>query len=116
VAEESPEKLARLHVDPLMGFQPFHVAGSASRPASPPRSKQVAAIIEGAYRAFVETDAMLVEINPLIVTPEAWCARSTRSTPSTTTRSTGIPTSPACATSKRLTRRSGWPASAASTT
>src|SRR5690348_448663 len=25
VAEESPEKLARLHVDPLMGLQPFHV-------------------------------------------------------------------------------------------
>jgi succinyl-CoA synthetase beta subunit len=71
VAEESPEKLARLHVDPLMGLQPFHVRRlcfAAGIPAA--EAKQVGAIIEGAYRAFIETDAMLVEINPLIVTPE----------------------------------------------
>ena len=71
VAEESPEKLARLHVDPLMGLQPFHVRRlcfAASIPAA--EVKQVGAIIEGAYRAFIETDAMLVEINPLIVTPD----------------------------------------------
>ena len=71
VAEESPEKLARLHVDPLMGLQPFHVRRlcfAAGIPAG--EVKQVGAIIEGAYRAFIETDAMLVEINPLIVTPD----------------------------------------------
>jgi len=71
VAEESPEKLARLHVDPLMGLQPFHVRRlcfAAGIPAA--EVKQVGAIIEGAYRAFIETDAMLVEINPLIVTPD----------------------------------------------
>ena len=61
----------------------------------PGEQKQVAAIIEKLYRAFVECDAMLCEINPLIVdAARARCARSTRSSRSTTTRSTGTRTSP----------------------
>jgi succinyl-CoA synthetase beta subunit len=71
VAAESPEKLARLHVDPLTGFHPFHarrLAFGAGLPAA--QHRQAADIMTRAYRAFVETDAMLVEINPLIVTPE----------------------------------------------
>jgi succinyl-CoA synthetase beta subunit len=71
VAADTPEKLARLHVDPLAGFQPFHarrLSFGAGIPAE--EQKQVAQIMEKAYRAFVETDAMLVEINPLIVTPD----------------------------------------------
>jgi succinyl-CoA synthetase beta subunit len=71
VAEETPEKLARLHVDPLTGLLPFHarrLCFAAGIPAE--EVKQVTAIIVHAYRAFVETDAMLVEINPLIVTPD----------------------------------------------
>jgi succinyl-CoA synthetase beta subunit len=71
VAEESPEKIARLHVDPLSGFQPFHarrLCFGARIPAA--EMRQATDIMTRAYRAFVETDAMLVEINPLIVTPE----------------------------------------------
>ena len=71
VAEETPEKLARLHVDPLTGLLPFHarrLCFAADIPAD--EVKQVTAIIDRAYQAFVETDAMLVEINPLIVTPD----------------------------------------------
>jgi succinyl-CoA synthetase beta subunit len=71
VAEESPEKIARLHVDPLSGFQPFHarrLCYGAKIPAA--EMRQATDIMTRAYRAFVETDAMLVEINPLIVTPE----------------------------------------------
>jgi succinyl-CoA synthetase beta subunit len=71
VAAETPEKLARLHVDPLTGFQPFHarrLCYGARIPAA--EIRQAADIMTRAYRAFVETDAMLVEINPLIVTPE----------------------------------------------
>jgi succinyl-CoA synthetase beta subunit len=71
VAEQSPEKLVRLHVDPLTGVLPFHtrrLCFAAGIPAA--EMKQVAAIIQAAYRAFVETDALLVEINPLIVTPD----------------------------------------------
>jgi succinyl-CoA synthetase beta subunit len=71
VAAEAPEKLARLHVDPLVGFQPFHARRllyGARVPAE--QHRQAADIMARAYRAFVETDAMLVEINPLIVTPD----------------------------------------------
>src|SRR5437879_13437722 len=72
VAEESPEALVRLHVDPLEGFQPWIarrlVYGAAVE--DPSEQKQIAAIVEKLYRAFVEFDAMLCEINPLIVTPE----------------------------------------------
>ena len=71
VAAESPDRLARLHVAPLIGFQPFHerrLCFDAGIPAA--ETKQVSDIMAAAYRAFVETDAMLVEINPLIVTPD----------------------------------------------
>jgi succinyl-CoA synthetase beta subunit len=71
VAAETPKRLARLHVDPLAGFLPFHarrLCFAAEIPVD--EVKQVSQIIERAYRAFIETDAMLVEINPLIVTPD----------------------------------------------
>ena len=71
VAEETPEAIASLHVDPLIGFQPFHgrrlafeagVAADLVRPAG--------TFLEQLYAAFVAEEAMLVEVNPLIVTPE----------------------------------------------
>ena len=72
VAEESPEALARLHVDPLEGFQPYQarrlIYGAGL--ADPSEQKQVAAIAAKLYDAFVGCDAMLCEINPLIVTPD----------------------------------------------
>jgi succinyl-CoA synthetase beta subunit len=72
VAAKTPEALARLHVEPLVGFQPYQgrwlcfTAGLAD----PGEQKQVLAIVERLYAAFVECDAMLCEINPLIVTPD----------------------------------------------
>jgi succinyl-CoA synthetase beta subunit len=71
VAASTPERLARLHLDPLIGFQPFHarrLCFDAGLPAD--EMRQAGDIMAAAYRAFVETDAMLVEINPLIVTPD----------------------------------------------
>jgi succinyl-CoA synthetase beta subunit len=72
VAEQTPEALLRLHVDPLEGFQPWQarrlVYGAGV--ADPSEQKQIAAIVAKLYDAFVGTDAMLCEINPLIVTPE----------------------------------------------
>jgi len=72
VAEEKPEALARLHVDPLEGFHPYQarrlVYGAGID--DPNEQKQIVAIVESLYRCFVECDAMLCEINPLIVTPE----------------------------------------------
>jgi len=72
VAEESPDALVRLHLDPSEGFQPWVarrlIYGARVEDAG--EQKQIAAIVEKLYRAFVEFDAMLCEINPLIVTPD----------------------------------------------
>jgi len=71
VAEKTPDRLARLHVEPLIGFEPFHarrLCFAAGLPAE--EMRQAGEIMAAAYRAFIETDAMLVEINPLIVTPD----------------------------------------------
>ena len=71
VAAETPEKLARLHVDPMEGFQPHHARELCFAASLPPEQmKQASDIMAACYRAFIETDAMLVEINPLIVTPD----------------------------------------------
>jgi succinyl-CoA synthetase beta subunit len=71
VAEQTPERLARLHVDPLTGLLPFHARRLCFAAGIPTDEvKQITAIIERSYQAFIETDAMLVEINPLIVTPD----------------------------------------------
>jgi succinyl-CoA synthetase beta subunit len=72
VAAEKPEALARLHVDPLEGFQPYHARRLIYEAGvtDPEEQKQILAIIERLYAAFVGADAMLCEINPLIVTPD----------------------------------------------
>jgi succinyl-CoA synthetase beta subunit len=71
VADENPDALARLHVDPLEGFQPYQarrlIYGAGIE--DPGEQKQLLGIIEKLYECFVESDAMLTEINPLIVTP-----------------------------------------------
>ncbi len=71
VASTSPEALVRLHVEPLAGFQPWHARrlvyeGGVSDPSE---RKQISAIAGNLYEAFVGCEAMLCEINPLIVTP-----------------------------------------------
>ena len=71
VAEEHPGALAMLHVDPLVGFQPFHarrLAFEAGVDADVVRP--VGAMLATLYEAFVGEDATLVEINPLVITPE----------------------------------------------
>jgi succinyl-CoA synthetase beta subunit len=72
VAAERPEALARLHVDPLEGFQPYQarrlIYGAGIEDEG--EQKQIAKIAEQLYAAFVGADAMLCEINPLIVTPD----------------------------------------------
>ncbi len=71
LAASEPEAVASLHVDPLLGFQDYHgrrlafaagVDGDLVRP--------VTAMLAKLYEVFVAEDAMLVEVNPLIVTPD----------------------------------------------
>jgi succinyl-CoA synthetase beta subunit len=72
VAAERPEALARLYVDPLEGFQPYQarnlIYGAGVEDES--EQKQIAKIIGQLYSAFTGADAMLCEINPLVVTPD----------------------------------------------
>jgi succinyl-CoA synthetase beta subunit len=71
VAEEDPNAIASLHVDPLLGFQDFHgrrLAFDAGIPED--LIRPTGAMIAKLYEAFAAEDAMLVEVNPLIVTPE----------------------------------------------
>src|SRR3954454_15834289 len=68
VAESNPDAIARLHVDPLLGFQDFHarrLAFEAGVDADVVRP--VGALLTKLYDAFVGEEAMLVEVNPLIV-------------------------------------------------
>ena len=71
VAEETPEALVRLHVDPLEGVQPYHARRLLYGAGidDPSEQKQITAIVARLYEAFVACDAMLCEVNPLIVTP-----------------------------------------------
>jgi succinyl-CoA synthetase beta subunit len=70
VAASRPEALVRLHVDPLEGYHPWHgrrlVYGAGVR--DPAEQKQIVSIAAKLYDAFVGCEAMLTEINPLIVT------------------------------------------------
>src|SRR6201997_1066487 len=72
VAANNPDALVRLHVDPLEGYQPWIarrlVYGAGV--TDPSEQKQIAEIVRDLYRCFTESDAMLCEINPLIVTPD----------------------------------------------
>jgi succinyl-CoA synthetase beta subunit len=71
VAEEDPTAIARLHVDPLLGFQDFHarrLAFAAGVDADVVRP--VGELLAKLYDAFISEEAMLVEVNPLIVTSD----------------------------------------------
>ncbi len=69
VAETDPEAMRTLHVDPLIGFQDFHgrrlafEAGIATDVIRP-----VGAMLAKLYETYVGEDAMLVEVNPLLIT------------------------------------------------
>jgi succinyl-CoA synthetase beta subunit len=71
VADEDPDAIATLHVDPLLGFQAYEgrrLAFEAGVDADLVRP--VGAFLAKLYDTFVAEEAMLVEVNPLIVTPE----------------------------------------------
>jgi succinyl-CoA synthetase beta subunit len=71
VAANTPEKITTLAVDPASGISDFHGRAIASAlKLDGPLAKQCAALIKALYRLFVEKDASLIEINPLVVTKE----------------------------------------------
>jgi succinyl-CoA synthetase beta subunit len=71
VAEEDPGAIARLHVDPYTGFSEAQARQLVSEAGLDAEARQGAVdVLVSLYRCFVEGDADLVEVNPLILTPD----------------------------------------------
>jgi succinyl-CoA synthetase beta subunit len=71
VADESPDAIARLHVDPLLGFQDFHGRRLAFEAGvDEDVVRPVGSMLSKLYETFVAEEATLVEVNPLIITPD----------------------------------------------
>ena len=69
VAAHTPEKILKVAIDPSIGMQSFHARKIAySLNLKEPQDKTVIALIRSMYRAFIELDATLIEINPLVIT------------------------------------------------
>jgi succinyl-CoA synthetase beta subunit len=69
VAAETPEKILTISVDPAGGISGHHGRQIAfALGLEGDQVKQASALINNLYRAFVETDMSLLEINPLVVT------------------------------------------------
>ena len=71
VAASTPEKIVSFSIDPATGFQPWHGRRVAFALGLEGKAfKQCVALIGTLYQLFVEKDAEMVEINPLILTQE----------------------------------------------
>lgn len=71
VAEKTPEKIIKVYVDPLLGIQGYQMREVGFRLGFPaPAMKQLYGMLFNLYKFFVEYDASLVEINPLILTSD----------------------------------------------
>ncbi len=71
VAEENPDAIVRVYVDPLVGLLPYQVREIIfSSGLEGEAAKGVGKVIQDLYKAFRESDASLVEINPLVLTKD----------------------------------------------
>jgi len=67
VAAETPEKILKQYIDPGMGLEPFQARKIAfALGLKPAQINPAVQFLTSLYRAFLETDASLVEINPFI--------------------------------------------------
>jgi succinyl-CoA synthetase beta subunit len=67
VAAENPDAILKQHIDPGMGLEPFQARKIAfSLGLKPQQINPAVQFLTGLYRAFLDTDASLVEINPFI--------------------------------------------------
>ncbi len=71
VAEEDPGAIARLHIDPFEGFSPEQARALVDEAGLDEEARsQAADVLLKLYECFVAGDADLVEVNPLILTPD----------------------------------------------
>jgi succinyl-CoA synthetase beta subunit len=71
VAHDTPEKITTIQVDPVANICPHHVrAVSQALKLDADLQKQMSPLLTNLYRAFVDDDMSLLEINPLVVTKD----------------------------------------------
>jgi succinyl-CoA synthetase beta subunit len=71
VAARDPKAILKETIDPMIGFQPFHARKLAfGLGLKAEQINEAVKFMTGLYRAFVETDASLCEINPFITTTD----------------------------------------------
>ncbi len=71
VAATTPEKIIKVHINPLSGIQPFHcrkVSFGLNLPSAV--IKEFSQMLTRLYHLFIENDCSMVEINPLVITKE----------------------------------------------
>jgi succinyl-CoA synthetase beta subunit len=69
VAEHTPEKIAKINIDPTVGLQPFQVRQGIYRSGVDLKyTKELYAMVSKLYDVYIENDCELAEINPLCVT------------------------------------------------
>jgi succinyl-CoA synthetase beta subunit len=69
VARSDPKAIKRIHIDPLVGVKPFHARWLVSGLDSLAR-EQAGEIVKQLFVCFMDGDCSLVEINPLVLTPD----------------------------------------------
>jgi succinyl-CoA synthetase beta subunit len=70
VAHDTPEKIHKVFVDPAYGLADFQIRELIFKlELSPAEAKNAAKLIRNLYTMFWETDAAMIEVNPLITTP-----------------------------------------------
>jgi succinyl-CoA synthetase beta subunit len=68
MAEETPNKITKIPFDPVLGAKPYELRSLISKLNIPKDSvKDFYQLINNLYKAFIETDSSLIEINPLII-------------------------------------------------
>ena len=71
VAEQTPEKIFREVIHPLLGLQPYEIRNlAAGLGLSGDVAKQSGKLLKGVYNLFISCDCSMVEINPLVTTPD----------------------------------------------
>jgi succinyl-CoA synthetase beta subunit len=71
VAEETPEKIIKVHVNPDLGVRSYQTTYIAKELGLPTELwRDFAKLVSGLYESFVRNDASLTEINPLVITGE----------------------------------------------
>ena len=71
VAAKDPDAIVKAYIDPAVGFQPYQARKLAfALGLKPTQINDAVKFMQGLYKAFVETDSSLLEINPFITTKD----------------------------------------------